>query len=177
MATSGKKPVKGILKNSSSFDKAEPTSPTPKDVERGKSTQWDEMNIIATLHPADKDYGHMKIEEPKTPYSNYKDPEDEGGERRRSIECISDTDDKETLDTDSVLKRLQEKKDVRVPPQRDEEEEDMDDDDNDDLTPEEKEHRKAFRDKRKIHYNEFYAKQLAKQLMEQDDDDDDDDEK
>ncbi|GLH15857.1 uncharacterized protein GBIM_20269 [Gryllus bimaculatus] len=59
----GKRPSKGILKTSSSFEK--PDAPKKKH----KETKWDEMNIIATLHPPDKDYGHMKIEEPKTPYN------------------------------------------------------------------------------------------------------------
>jgi Protein phosphatase inhibitor 2 (IPP-2) len=35
------------------------------------------------------------------------------------------------------------------------------------LSPEERDRRKKFEQKRKMHYNEFYAVKMARQLMEQ----------
>ena len=79
-----KSPKKGILKkhDDASFDRQTSFN---SDSRRGSSAgqekplRWDEMNILQTYHPVDKDYGHMKIEEPKTPY-NYVEPDDQQGE-------------------------------------------------------------------------------------------------
>ncbi|XP_011494975.1 PREDICTED: protein phosphatase inhibitor 2-like [Ceratosolen solmsi marchali] len=132
----GKRPSKGILKTSSSFDNQENPRAT-------KETKWDEMNIIATLHPMDKDYGHMKIEEPKTPYN---------------FEGIKNQND--YLDSSAVSSKLAQ----NIKPKIFEESSEDDDEE----TPEERERRKIFEAKRKGHYREWEAVQLArKKLLEE----------
>lgn len=146
------KPPKGILKSSSSFEAPDGPSGSRKFSKNNKETTFDEMNILETLHPPGKDYGHMKIDEPKTPYER-------------------DVPDSIPVDPEDLAKRIAEESQKPVRPQSpvEEEEEESDIDE----TPEEKEKRRQFEMKRKAHYNEFLmAKKKLQELKDEDDDED-----
>ncbi|XP_014681325.1 PREDICTED: protein phosphatase inhibitor 2-like isoform X2 [Priapulus caudatus] len=134
------------------------------DRENGDKTKggakWDEMNIIATYHPADKDYGHMKIDEPKTPYSYGSDDE-------------KDNTTDEHVHPDDLANRLTdtlEDPSVRQPITA------SDDGNHQCLqTSEDIEQHSKFEQKRKAHYNEFAKVKMARKLMEQEDDEEETD--
>ncbi|RWS26037.1 hypothetical protein B4U80_01383 [Leptotrombidium deliense] len=150
-----KKPAKGILKTSSSFDQQEQQK-------AHSDIKWDEMNILQTLHPPGKDYGLMKIEEPKTPYSYYKDNEsasdNEGATASQIIDSLCDSINKSPK--------------ILIPHESLEEEEEEENED-EELTEEELKKKREFEIKRKMHYNEYQAVKLARKLLEEEDDDDD----
>uniref|UniRef100_A0A5S6R5I4 Protein phosphatase inhibitor 2 n=1 Tax=Trichuris muris TaxID=70415 RepID=A0A5S6R5I4_TRIMR len=141
------KPKKSILKSSSQRQAS---------LEQ-RGAHFDEMNILATLHPADKDYGFMKIEEPKTPYNYLSEGELEDGpsdtQRRVSL-CDVPNIDPATLQ-DLLNRQLHSsslgKLDV--------------DSDTDSETEEQRAKRLEFERKRKMHYNEFRAMQMAKERL------------
>jgi len=142
-----KRPMKGILKASGSFEYHDQRRQSTQDI------KWDEQNILATYHPPDKDYGHMKIEEPKTPYSY--DGVD-GDEVMPRTEAIDPEELAEKLDAERP----------RSPIDRDTPDEL--------LTEEERVRRRSFEEKRRKHYNEFEAVRRMREKMKNLKDDEDD---
>eukprot|EP00800_Vazella_pourtalesii_P012770 TRINITY_DN2994_c0_g1_i1.p1 TRINITY_DN2994_c0_g1~~TRINITY_DN2994_c0_g1_i1.p1 ORF type:complete len:163 (+),score=54.65 TRINITY_DN2994_c0_g1_i1:41-529(+) len=135
----------------------------PKEVKKeAGGLQWDEMNIIATLHPKDKEYGHMKIDEPKTPYNRGSD--DEATEEKS---VPSEVVDRAERDPDAFVYK-------EPPPPCVEMDSGSGDEASVGSTPEETARKEVFKKKRKLHYNEGsfmkQAREMARRSMLEDDD-------
>ncbi|CAF1529404.1 unnamed protein product [Adineta steineri] len=165
-------PVRSILKPTKSIDesqlenKQDTTLYSTTGMKRSESKShkiphFDEMNIIATYHPIDKDYGHMKIEEPKTPYAPCSNLDEK---------METDFDNDETIssgvDPDALAQRLHESS---IPSCTDSSRSYIDHSpgkSSNEISTD-IEHRKQFENHRKQHYNEFEVVRLRKKEIEE----------
>ncbi|KAL5266737.1 hypothetical protein ACHWQZ_G003944 [Mnemiopsis leidyi] len=146
---------RGILKSATEIE-AQPKVAPP--------VTWDEENITLTLHPPGKDYGHMKIDEPKTPYeyNNGSDDEADLGEEPWSPPKQAKLDPEQlesslnSVDWSSRQLKFEEQAEK--------------------MSLEESKANKDFKNKRSAHYNEFLAMKEARAAGLLDDSDDEEDE-
>jgi len=139
--------------------------------ESQKEAHFDEMNILATFHPPDKDYGHMKIDEPKTPYTGCSDSEEDssmGGTRHRRVSLIG------PICPDELKKGISEATSSRpkcFEPGSGPE----DDEDETLLTTEQIQHKRDFEKKRRAHYDEGMMMRRMREKAKSDENEDEDD--
>uniref|UniRef100_A0A914ZV78 Protein phosphatase inhibitor 2 n=1 Tax=Parascaris univalens TaxID=6257 RepID=A0A914ZV78_PARUN len=149
------KPKKSILKvKQPSLDEAK------RSLADDGRAHFDEMNILATHHPADKDYGHMKIDEPKTPYYQYSDSEEDSdgrGSRPRRVSLVGAVDPVKLAESIQAGSSQSPAFLERVSSE--------DFDEESELTPEQIAHKREFEKKRKAHYNEGAALRHARELL------------
>lgn len=159
--TSKAEPSKSILKKKHSHDCDSHCSNSTADSDEAakRRAQWDEMNILATYHPADKDYGHMKIDDPPTPYHEYTQEEDDtnmdttdstGGYALRERKASFSDTAEVVLDPATLAEKLSkpfEEKPTKVVS--------SDSEDESKLTEEERKKKEEFKKRRRQHYNEF----------------------
>ncbi|XP_048476022.1 protein phosphatase inhibitor 2-like [Rhincodon typus] len=154
------KPVKGILKKTSSSNLAKGQKFSEEDSQK-KSQSWDEMNILSTYKPPGKDYGLMSINEPKTPYRY--DIDDEAGSSSNPAFSVEEL----AARMSNLNKTRKGKKQTAKVKAQDSDEEDIP------LVDREK--RRQFEMKRKQIYDEGQNIQRARELIAREEVDDHDD--